>query len=400
MAKMPDSLLWFVRSNHRTGVVLSGIVGRIIEKQVDSGAPAETTHENRFVPPKGLGISNKLIEFLASLPCVTYEAGADLTVKMISSNVFDLIGIQPESLWGNRTLWFDRPYHEDRDRLMVRLAQLPRMELASENHRIINDRGLPIWVSHSFRRVGKDADIRIRGCLIPLSSDVCAQSFDTGIISQFVHKIGNHFQLINLLIGSLKRSGISLDEIDALQETVDRAVEFTRSFSHFTQPPVHLTAVDLGDIIHSLVHSNAPLFAEKKVEFQAAVQESIDGTHISADPFLLELALTLILQNALDATKAGDKVVVEASREMRIANESVVRISVVDTGCGMEARILAKAAAPFFTSKPERNGLGLSTAIRLFEVHGGLVKISSEERQGTRIDVILPLSDAAKSSER
>ena len=48
MAKMPDSFLWFVRSNHRTGVVLSGIVGRIIEKQVDSGAPAETTHENRF----------------------------------------------------------------------------------------------------------------------------------------------------------------------------------------------------------------------------------------------------------------------------------------------------------------------------------------------------------------
>lgn len=371
----------------------------ILEKQVDSGAAPEANHATRFVPPKGLGASNKLIEFLASLPCVTYEAGPDLTVKMISPNVFNLIGIQPESVRDNRALWLERPYQEDRDRLTARLAQLPRMEIASENHRIVDDRGLPIWVSHSFRRVGKDADIRIRGCLIPLPSDVCAQSFDSGIISQFVHKIGNHFQLINLLIGSLKRNGISIDEIDALQETVDRAVEFTRSFSHFTQPPVSLTAVDLGDMIHSLIHLNAPLFAEKKVEFKAIVGESIDGTHISADPFLLELALTLILQNALEATNTGDKVVVEARREIRMPTGSVVRIAVVDTGCGMEARILAKAAAPFFTSKPDRNGLGLSTAIRLFEMHGGLVKISSEEHQGTRIDMILPLSDAAKPSE-
>jgi hypothetical protein len=43
---------------------------------------------------------------------------------------------------------------------------------------------------------------------------------------------------------------MSVDEIAGLQDTVDRAVEFTRSFSHYSQTPVYL-AVDLGDVIRS-----------------------------------------------------------------------------------------------------------------------------------------------------
>jgi two-component system sporulation sensor kinase A len=236
--------------------------------------------------------------------------------------------------------------------------------------------------------------------MIPLSPDICAQSLDSNIISQFIHKIGNHFQLINLLIGSLKRNGVSKDEIDVLQETVDRAVEFTRSFSHYTQAPVYLPAVDFGEFIRSVMHSNALLFAEKRIELKAILDKCIDGTHVSADPFLLELAVTAVLREALDASNAGDQVVIEVKIEVTVPIGSIVRMSVVYNSCEMEAGILGEASAPFLTSKPEKDGLGLSMAIRLIEAHGGLLNISTDANRGTRMEIVLPLCDAVKPSER
>jgi signal transduction histidine kinase len=334
-----------------------------------------------------------LIEFLASLPCVIYQTDADLTVRMVSPNIVHLIGIRPECLQGNRSLWQDRLYHEDRNRLTSRLAQLTSGESASENHRITNDERLPVWVCHSFRKVGKGDDTCIRGAIIPISTDVWARSLDSGIISQFVHKIGNHFQLINLVIGSLKRNGVSSSEIDLLQETVDHAVEFTRAFSQYSQVSVRASVVNLGEILRSVIHNTAPLFEDKNVTVKTRVDDSLDHTFVSGDPVLLELAFTSILENALDATKSGDHVSVDSKKEVAATSSaSIAWISITDTGCGMERETLAKASAPFFSTKPERNGLGLSMSNRILEMHGGMLSISSIEEQGTRVDIALPVN--------
>jgi len=205
----------------------------------------------------------KMSDFLASLPCVVYETTSDFTIRVISPNAFDLIGIQAESLQGNRSLWEDRLNQEDRQRLFARLDQLQEAEIASEDHGLLDDQGLPVRVSHSFRKVGKDDSIRIHGSITPLMRDVRVRSLDSAVISQFIHKIGNHFQLINLLIGSLKRNGTSNHEIQSLQDTVDQAVEFTRSFSHYTQTPVYLSAVELGEILRSVIESASPIRRKK-----------------------------------------------------------------------------------------------------------------------------------------
>ncbi len=336
-------------------------------------------------------------EFLASLPCVTYESTSDFTIRVISPNVFDLIGIQPESLQDNRSLWENRLSQEDRQRLIARLEQLHGGEVASEDHRLLDDQGFPVWVSHSFRKVEINDDVRIHGSITPLLRDARVRSLDTAVISQFIHKIGNHFQLINLLIGSLRRSGASSDEIQSLQDTVDRAVEFTRSFSHYTQAPVYLSAVEIGEILRSVTESARPLFLEKKVSFKALVDESLDGAGVSGDPFLLELALSSLIQNALDATRSADQVIIDARKERFAAtSQSIVRVCIVDTGIGMGKETLAKASAPFFSSKRDRNGLGLSMAIRILEIHGGLLNISSNEGCGTRVEIALPVSESVK----
>ena len=373
---------------------MSHVLNEVPGNDVDTDPPTSTP-ARRLIRPIYSCATNKFEEPVASEPSVIYQCVEDLTVMNVSSNALELIGVRPEKLLGNRTLWDERLTVEDRRELVAKIDRLMPGEVASEIHRILDDRGLPVWVSHSFRKASIDTDARIRGCMIPLPADFSCKGLDSGTISEFVHKIGNHFQLINLLIGSLKRGVKATDEIDALQETVDRAVEFTRAFMHYSQAPTVLSEVDLGEILHGVIHSNAPLFADRKVTFKDLVQESLNGAVVNGDPVLLELCFRSILQNALDATSSGDQVIISGKCQATcLAGQSVARISIADSGAGMESEFLEKAAAPFFTSKPERDGLGLSMAVRIVESHGGRLNISSNTSHGTEVEIMLPLRDA------
>jgi signal transduction histidine kinase len=327
----------------------------------------------------------------AWLPCVIYRCAPDLLLTSISPNAFERIGIRPENVIDNRSFWEERLIPEDRTRLLSKLNRLNLTEMDSEIHRILDDQGLPVWVVHHFRKIQRSGDIAILGYLSPLANDFLDKIFDPSTISQFVHKIGNHFQLLNLLVGSLRKTASRMDEIEALQQTIDRAVEFTRSFSHYCQPPACASAVDLAEMLRSIIAAAAE-GADQKVSIQNHVEESFAGARINGDAFLLELAFSAILKNAIEATRCGGEVRVTAAVTDRLAARSIARIAIADTGCGIEGSALGHAADPFVSSKRDRDGLGLSMAVRVIEMHGGTLKISSTLGQGTQILIALPVN--------
>jgi two-component system sporulation sensor kinase B len=287
---------------------------------------------------------------------------------------------------------------EDCTRLRDQLDQLKSPDTVSAVHSIVDDQGLPVWVAHSLRKVQTDCDLTVVGCMTPIASEFIATKLNVSIISQFVHKIGNHFQLINLLMGSLKRVGTNVEEVEALQQTIDRAVEFTRSFSQFSQPPVCVMAVDLGDILNSATRLAASACFEKNVGFQnVGDSQTLNGVLVRGDAFLLELAFGAVFQNALEATNIGDQISVDAKSEReRTAGRGIARIVVADTGAGIDRDMVAKVAEPFVTSKRDRDGLGLSTAVRIIEMHGGTLKITSTPGQETRVEIVLPIAHGSE----
>ena len=64
-------------------------------------------------------------------------------------------------------------------------------------------------------------------------------------------------------------------------------------------------------------------------------------------------------------------------------------LSIIDTGQGMAAEMLAKIFQPFFSTKPSGSGLGLPTARRIVEGHGGTIDVQSEPGKGTKITLRL-----------
>lgn len=370
-------------------------MSRIAKHSTANAAQAADLTEP-FLNPEVLERGADWRDLASIFPCVFYECSADFTVLAVSANSAELLGIARDRVLGNAALWNERLLIEDRRRLLSRLDERGAPGAVSEVHRLIDDRGLPVWVSHSVRKTCAGASGKILGCMIPLPRDLNEAGFHQNAVPQFVHKIGNHFQLINLLIGSLRRTAKAPDEIESLQQTVDRAAELTRTFLHYSQVPSAMTDVDLGEVLRSVFYLYVPRFDEKKVKFEDLVEDSLDGTLVRGDPFSLELAFGAVLRNALDATGDGDLVTVTGKHPKTCAaGNSVARISVVDTGRGMEPQFLDKAAIPFYSTKPERDGLGLSLAMRVIDGHGGLLSISSSAGRGTGVDIVLPVHGAA-----
>ena len=310
----------------------------------------------------------------------------------VSSNSSELLGISAKLLIGNRSLFEDRLPEADRAALSSCFEQLSSGNMASLNHRITDERGLYVWVAHSLRKVASRTGFFVRGCLIPLSTEMRGRKIDAAIVGEFVHKLGNHFQLINLLLGSLRRVGRDLPEITQLQQSVDRSVEFTRSFATYSQGPSCRSEIELGELVGDAIKSCVASFAVKNVAFNNLLQRSLSGIAIKCDPHFLDLAFGSIFQNALDATAPGGSVSIKASnRKNQSGLPASVEIVVWDTGSGMNPEVLTQATVPFFTSRRERDGLGLSLAARVIELEGGALKISSEELRGTVVTILLPI---------
>ena len=80
--------------------------------------------------------------------------------------------------------------------------------------------------------------------------------------------MGNHFQLLNLVVNSLKRTVPESKEILLLQETVEKAIEHTRGFSDYNQVPTCLSRVELADILKSIAMTRRFSFEKKGNWFQ------------------------------------------------------------------------------------------------------------------------------------
>ena len=146
--------------------------------------------------------------------------------------------------------------------------------------------------------------------------------------------------------------------------------------------------------------------------FYRTVRESIEITVNKGDglsPILgdvsqLEQVVMNLIVNASDAMPDGGKLILEtssieldelyASSHLTARPGSYLRLTVSDTGTGMDQETCEKIYEPFFTTKGELGtGLGLSTVYGIVKQHGGFINFYSEQGKGTTFHVYLPLSD-------
>jgi two-component system cell cycle sensor histidine kinase/response regulator CckA len=134
---------------------------------------------------------------------------------------------------------------------------------------------------------------------------------------------------------------------------------------------------------------------------------------VRADRGQLEQVLVNLVVNARDAMPDGGTLTLAtavlelAAGDPRVDSWEVrpgafVRLTVEDTGCGMEAETAARAFEPFFTTKEQGRGtgLGLASVYGIVEQCGGTIDVRSAPGAGTRCDVMLPMAAEPPSLAR
>ncbi len=143
--------------------------------------------------------------------------------------------------------------------------------------------------------------------------------------------------------------------------------------------------------LHQLLNRIITLLEQQAQKHGIEVIQKLDPDvgFIMADPEQLQQVLLNIILNAVQAMPSGGRLTLET--EMLLLEKEKVKIKITDTGCGIREEMMERIFEPFFTTKPQGTGLGLFTAKRIVELHGGSIHLESETGKGTTVTIILPV---------
>jgi two-component system sensor histidine kinase HydH len=173
-----------------------------------------------------------------------------------------------------------------------------------------------------------------------------------------------------------------LSEVDRLDRRITHLLTFSRP-APFRPIPQRVA---------TLVQEVLPAFSERlrSQEVTLDLQIPDDLPEVRADAMKLEQALVEVVSNALDAMSEGGRLSLTASRRADDAGVPGVLIEVRDTGRGIPPETLASVGQPFFTTRNEGTGLGVATARRFVEQHGGRLELTSAPGTGTVVHLWVP----------
>jgi len=358
------------------------------------GAPKRLLGEDKPAEP-----SLNDLAFLGAIPCVVYEADEKFKITRISSNSKELLDIEPRNLSDLTWPCSDRVAFPDRELVQTQLGRLRTVQSVWLIHRIIDDSGVLKSVGHSVQSRLNGSRRYFYGCLIPIEREgLDRATIDIDSVSKFIHKIGNHFQLLNLMFDSVRRNGAISKHMDALQQTTETAIALTRGFANLLQISFATSSIDLGDLVESSIESKSYLGNEKGVSIEFSRDQANEIISITGDAALLEMAVAAVIENAIDASPKDCSVQIElCSRAEAISKFGLdmAAVRVVDHGPGISKDQLSQVFLPFYTTKPGHEGMGLSVAWRYVELHGGVVHLSSVEGEGATVDILLPIAEVS-----
>lgn len=202
----------------------------------------------------------------------------------------------------------------------------------------------------------------------------------------------------DLLLGQLAEQPELATEVQAINRAVDSAARLTSDLLSFGRRQALLTGVvSLNEIIGSKEQMIRSLLGQG-IDFDLALDKR--PCHVNTDRHRIEQIIINLVVNARDAMPDGGRLRIRtftsslndiSAQPMGLEAGNYVAMEVSDSGCGMEADVMAHIFEPFFTTKQGRkgSGLGLSSAYGIVSQNGGTITVDSTPGHGSCFTVYL-----------
>ncbi|RKY04830.1 two-component sensor histidine kinase [Candidatus Poribacteria bacterium] len=209
------------------------------------------------------------------------------------------------------------------------------------------------------------------------------------------HEIRNPLNAINAHLQLLQEDisrGIGeergreyLERIDRIRGEVQRLNRILNDFLRYTRlPKPEPIPLDLSATVNEVLDFIEPESRRLGIEVERRLSPV---PLVRADPSQVKQAVLNLILNAHEAMPKGGRMTVSVAPEGRF-----VKVEVEDTGEGIPEEVIDKIFEPFFSTKREGTGLGLSLVKRIMDEHGGQIRVRSRKGEGTAISLLFPIS--------
>ena len=177
---------------------------------------------------------------------------------------------------------------------------------------------------------------------------------------------------------------IASEDITRLNGSVAEILDFAR--------PLQLRRLPVAprELLDDVVRTLAPVLADRGVNLDVQLAESLDAPSPLADERSLRQLLINLIDNAANASTRGSTVTVLADLD-----PTRLLLRVADRGRGSAPQDLKRIFEPFFTTRPDGTGLGLAIAQKIVRGHSGEITVQSELERGTTFEITLPVAATA-----
>jgi signal transduction histidine kinase len=206
--------------------------------------------------------------------------------------------------------------------------------------------------------------------------------------AQVAHEVKNPLAGLLLYAHHLKSKATNFSEsevylVDKIVDTINHLNSRVEQILGFARPVnLNVRSENLNDIINDVLELLRPQLAANKVEVRLSIDHD---AKVMADQSSVRGALMNLMLNAIEAMPQGGTLSIAAGE-----TGNTLRLEITDTGRGIAEEEAKKIFEPFYTTKAQGLGLGMSYAKRIIEQHGGTIALSSRPGEGTTLSIALP----------
>ncbi len=176
----------------------------------------------------------------------------------------------------------------------------------------------------------------------------------------------------------------ALAKVEMVMRQCTRLEDLLKDFLRFARvQQLDLSPGDLNEQVERVLELYEAQGQDMEIEIVKYLDPELPTVMLDEQP--LQAALVNLVKNALEAMPNGGQLVART----RITRSGVA-LDLIDTGCGMDDRTALQMFEAFYSTKPAGSGLGLPTARKIIEAHGGRIGVQSELGRGTQFTLEFP----------
>ncbi|MEM6472068.1 MAG: ATP-binding protein [Planctomycetota bacterium] len=208
------------------------------------------------------------------------------------------------------------------------------------------------------------------------------------------HEIKNPLSVIHMNIELLgedlaewdaPESRRSLERVRIVREQCERMQGLLRDFLRYARlRDMDLVSGSLNEQIDTVLRAYEAEAAKREIEIKRFLDSDLPSIALHSDS--LQAALMNLVKNALEATENGGQLLART-----YSTSSSAALDLIDSGRGIDSNTILHMFEPFYTTKEGGSGLGLPTAGKIIEAHGGRISVQSEVGVGSKFTLEFPI---------